>query len=651
LHNAGEFDGVDPESRSRHDCRQMTKKTTLSFGLIVINAAPYVEKLLVAARSFADELIVGVDSSSSDATEEICRSYADKVFRIAPVGGDLYHVLGWLHEQCTGDWILRLDADELPSSGLVTALPDLIADREVTHYLLPRRWVIGLDTTRWITEHPWWPDYQIRLYRNIRSLIEFPRTVHQPCRVVGEGRTIAEGSIYHYDLVYHSEARRRAKVQPYEKLAPGRSLPWFYLTDTSILNHNSLPAHDLPFALVSSGRNHRAPAAVVDISDADRRDIVCQQSSFGPELFRADISVLQEVLAIRSGELQAVEVQLSNLSNAAWGSAEPGVADVRLSYHWLTRSGEVYERDGLRTLMACVIPPEAKARVIAQVRAPAEPGIYTLQWDLVIENVAWFSDHGFNGPLHEVRIQPPLPPFSDSVADVADRVFQVKGMPGVINEPELQFLYEQPARTLEELAASLTPCYDFGCGSSIWKGFVGIDLLPEKKVDVNFRSRYLHIDYLENTHALRELPIGKFVTARHTLCAIPRGKVLKALQNIYSVVAKDGYFMVSDLDLNLLLKAVSQNDPKLLGSQFSGWYNWLLRENKIRDTTWETLLNVGMRGLNETEVMWRYSQKTLRNLLEEAGFKDIEYIAYEDKRASAFTHFRPKEDMVFFCRK
>jgi hypothetical protein len=59
---------------------------TLSFGVLAHNCAPYIEKLLLAAHMFADEVVVGVDASSTDATEEICARYADKVFLLEPIG-------------------------------------------------------------------------------------------------------------------------------------------------------------------------------------------------------------------------------------------------------------------------------------------------------------------------------------------------------------------------------------------------------------------------------------------------------------------------------------------------------------------------------------------------------------------------------------
>ena len=123
------------------DCRQPTfavskgrweARVKLSLCIATKDSAEYIEKLLRVGRGFADEVVVAVDASSEDSTETICREYADKIFRVESPGY-VERILPWLNEQCTGDWILRLDDDELPSIGLVEILPDLMNDREITH--------------------------------------------------------------------------------------------------------------------------------------------------------------------------------------------------------------------------------------------------------------------------------------------------------------------------------------------------------------------------------------------------------------------------------------------------------------------------------------------------------------------------------------
>jgi hypothetical protein len=88
-----------------------------------------------------------------------------------------------------------------------------------------------------------------------------------------------------------------------------------------------------------------------------------------------------------------VNLSFTNSGTAAWpaGGANP----VRVSYHWLNgacpgTSTSVW--DGLRTPLPADIATGAGVTALpASVRAPATPGTYCLQFDLVREGVTWFS--------------------------------------------------------------------------------------------------------------------------------------------------------------------------------------------------------------------------------------------------------------------
>ncbi len=194
----------------------------LSLCIATKNSAEYIEKLLRVGRSFADEVVVAVDASSNDLTERICYENADRVFSVESPGY-VERILPWLNEQCKGDWILRLDDDELPSVGLIEILPALMQDREMTHYHLRRRTMIGEDRTQWIAQRPWWPDWKLRLFRNIPSIVRIPGRLHTGYEVMGASRFLYRGSIYHYDFVYHDEQHCREKVSHCEIISPEKS--------------------------------------------------------------------------------------------------------------------------------------------------------------------------------------------------------------------------------------------------------------------------------------------------------------------------------------------------------------------------------------------------------------------------------------------
>ena len=379
----------------------------LSLCIATKNSAEYVERLLRVGRSFADEVVVAVDSSSNDLTERICHEYADKVFRVESPGY-VERILPWLNEQCGGDWIIRLDDDELPSVGLIEILPDLMNDREMTHYHLRRRTIIGEDRTEWIAQRPWWPDWKLRLFRNIPSIVRIPGRLHTGYEVKGASRFLYRGSIYHYDFVYHGEQHRREKVLQYERISPEKSGSHHYtLPDEASLVTRPIPDDDAP-ADADDGKD-RTPAMRSSIRDVDLVEIdlaAVQECGYGPELFRARLDCVACPRVMEAGRWYKVDVELRNDSPVAWPLPEMGAPDVRITYHWLTADGDLYDYKGRRTNLPHMLKPGETASLPASVRSPKEPGDYILQWDLVVPNVAWFSGQGWRGPEIWVSVVP-----------------------------------------------------------------------------------------------------------------------------------------------------------------------------------------------------------------------------------------------------
>lgn len=379
----------------------------LSLCIATKNSANYIEKLLRVGNSFADEVIVAVDASSDDSTEEIAYEHADKVLRIESPGY-VERALAWLNDQCTGDWILRLDDDELPSVGLIELLPSLMEDREMTHYRLMRRTVIGEGGTDWIAQRPWWPDWKLRLFRNIPSIVRIPGRLHSGYEVQGGSRFLYRGSIYHYDFIYHDERHRRDKVRQYQRISPEKSGSHHYsLPDEASLITLPIPDDDPP-ADVDDYADRRLPAVrspirAVDLVEIDRAAI--RECEYGPGLFKAHLDCLNCPRVMAAGRWHKPDLDLRNDSLVAWPLSEMGSPDVRITYHWLRSDGGLYDYKGHRTALPHTLRPGETTRLPVSVRAPREPGNYILQWDMVIPRVAWFSEQGWRGPEVGVSVE------------------------------------------------------------------------------------------------------------------------------------------------------------------------------------------------------------------------------------------------------
>jgi hypothetical protein len=94
-----------------------------------------------------------------------------------------------------------------------------------------------------------------------------------------------------------------------------------------------------------------------------------------------------------AGATATVSLSFTNTGSSAWNAA--GANPVRVSYHWRTgacpgSASAVW--DGLRTVLTVdVAAGQAVSGATANVRAPATPGTYCLEYDIVKEGVAWFS--------------------------------------------------------------------------------------------------------------------------------------------------------------------------------------------------------------------------------------------------------------------
>ena len=182
---------------------------TLSLCMMSRKPAARVRALLELFRPIVDEIVLAADRTGDPRTLAECADLADKRFEIDPA--PLNRRLGWLQEQCSGDWIFRFDDDEAPSATLLASLRTLIENRALMQIGLTRRWLFGSPAT-WIDQHPWTPDYQIRLVRNTPGAWRYPGLMHAPIQVLGE-LGLVETPIYHCELLLASleETAREAR--------------------------------------------------------------------------------------------------------------------------------------------------------------------------------------------------------------------------------------------------------------------------------------------------------------------------------------------------------------------------------------------------------------------------------------------------------
>jgi hypothetical protein len=268
---------------------------------------------------------------------------------------------------------LRVDQDETLSDLWHDRnyVSRLLSDRTATQYWIPRR-MVAPPGDRYICNGRFHPDFQLRLYRNIPSLIEFNRRPHDPPRVAGEARYLSDAWIMHWDLIWYDRAKRDQKDAFYWDLG--------YTKDAYFL-------HDDEQVIETKPLDYSYPSPSAGLTQGNEPG--------GP--FCATIEILDGFEVMPAGTRQPVLVGITNRSNRQWRPSSIFVrpADVFASYHWFkARDGhEIHRWEGERCEIPAPLAPGESGACFVTVTGPDVPGDYLLQPDLVQEGVAWFSSY------------------------------------------------------------------------------------------------------------------------------------------------------------------------------------------------------------------------------------------------------------------
>ena len=209
--------------------RRASSALDISAVVLTRNGAGRLERCLqsIADAKIARELVVFVDQTSTDDSESIARGFTSKVLPME-TQGYIESCLPRMAAGCSGEFVLRLDDDE--SLGGDWDAPAFGAQDEAgfTHFLVPRRWLVpGQDC--FISAGAWFPDLQLRLFRNDPALIRWPSDLHEHLAVDGAGAVLWDRWIDHHVLWQQTRAERARKCEAYRNRRPDRHLSHFYL--------------------------------------------------------------------------------------------------------------------------------------------------------------------------------------------------------------------------------------------------------------------------------------------------------------------------------------------------------------------------------------------------------------------------------------
>lgn len=281
---------------------------------------------LARIRPAAHEIVVAVDERVPVDQLGPLQAVADRVVR-SEFKPPLEANLAWLHSLATGDWVLRLDSDDLVSEALVRRLRTPGWDEGITHAYVQYRWLVG-DGRRMLDQPPWWPDPALRLIRNDPGLVEFPTEAHAIARVAGASRLWDE-AVYHLDLVVNGAEAREAKALGYERANPGLRTDRGWAVSTAYYLPERLaapprtaalpPVDEAVVAQVLQAAAGTAPLPSVDATLLGEVVRIGDRVPLAPVPGDAAVRILaHDPIAVVDGRSAIVTVGVTNLSGRTW---------------------------------------------------------------------------------------------------------------------------------------------------------------------------------------------------------------------------------------------------------------------------------------------------------------------------------------------
>ena len=197
----------------------------ISYGITVHNESKELNKLLeiLVHKTDADDEIVIVQDGNDKKVEEVISSWMNQYlddkgiyWYTRKLDGNFADQKNYVIEQCEGDYIFHIDADEYPHEILLQQLPQILEINEVDLIWIPRvNTVEGMKDEhiqKWgwrVTEKNWvnYPDYQARVFRR-DSEIRWTRPLHEHivgCKTYAHLPPHEELSLYHPKTIERQE--------------------------------------------------------------------------------------------------------------------------------------------------------------------------------------------------------------------------------------------------------------------------------------------------------------------------------------------------------------------------------------------------------------------------------------------------------------
>jgi hypothetical protein len=250
----------------------------------------------------------------------------------------------------------------------------------VTHYWFPRKWIASIDPCERLDGPHWFPDWQLRLFRNDRALVWKPARPHSGYRVQGPGYREARACILHFEPLLCGVDARVRKRERYRKMGADP------LADEQFAFGPDAPRLKAAVRPPSTARA-RTVRGIVDGTVHRLRPL---PAPWGSTIVRVEMPGI-----VRGGERFIAEVHARNSGSVAWAPFYgERSAQIHLGSHLLDGEGRLIDWDLSRCPVLKFVAPGDSALFLCSLQAPATPGRYLLEWDFVSEGECWFAECG-----------------------------------------------------------------------------------------------------------------------------------------------------------------------------------------------------------------------------------------------------------------
>ncbi len=367
---------------------------TLSVCCLTSDPGARVAAIMRQLRPVADEIVVAVDSRLDPERLGRYAEFADRLLRYEFVDST-EQAAPCIVSQCTGDWVLRIDGDEVMAPALVERLPELTSARDVFQYWLPCRWLFP-DARHYLAQPPWHFS-AARLVRNDPATLWHGGLSHGQFEPTFPSVYLGEG-FYHLSLLVHDLAYREAKVARYLSI---QSTHDHRVLEVD-LNAFYLPERDRTFGIAPLPVPSEDHAAIEEVLAASGEELpgppteeimmlswheiqrTWPRRTLSGETYRGTIEAFERALRLYEGQQRPITVRVTNTGAEHWPglNREPWI---KLAHRWPATNGSAAGAWS-ETCLPAGLAPGASALVPVAIEAPVSAGRHTLELALVHED-------------------------------------------------------------------------------------------------------------------------------------------------------------------------------------------------------------------------------------------------------------------------